>query len=46
MPPKPADGLETFLKRQDLSTVVGILIELANDHQVVLARLAQQHGYA
>lgn len=38
---KPADDLETFLKRQDPSTLVGVLIELSNDHQVVQARLAR-----
>jgi hypothetical protein len=41
MPPKPADDLETFLKRQDPSTLVGVLVELANDHEVVQARLAR-----
>ena len=41
MPPKPADDLETFLKRQDPSTLVGVLIELAHDHEVVQARLAR-----
>jgi hypothetical protein len=41
MPPKPADDLETFLKRQDPSTLVGVLVELANDHKVVQARLAR-----
>jgi hypothetical protein len=41
MPPKPADDLETFLKRQNPSTLVGVLIELANDHELVRARLAR-----
>ena len=41
LPSTPADDLETFLKRQDPSTLVGILIELANDREVVQARLAR-----
>jgi len=41
MPPKPTDDLETFLMRQNLSTLVGILIELANGHEAVQARLAR-----
>lgn len=38
-PPKPADNLEIFLKREDPSTRVGVLIELVSDHEVVQARL-------
>ena len=41
MPPAPADDLETFLKRQDRSTLVNVLIELANDHEAVQARLTR-----
>ncbi len=41
MPPKPTDDLESFLKRQDPLTLVGVLIELANDHEDVKARLAR-----
>ena len=41
MPPKPADDLESFLKCQDPSTLVAVLIELANDHEAVQARLAR-----
>ncbi|GAC1427035.1 MAG: hypothetical protein NVSMB6_27260 [Burkholderiaceae bacterium] len=40
-PPKPTEDLESFLKRQDLSTLVDVLIELANDHEAVEARLAR-----
>jgi hypothetical protein len=41
MPSEPTDDLEIFLKRQDPSTLVGVLIELANDHEAVKARLAR-----
>jgi hypothetical protein len=41
MPPKPTDDLESFLKRQDPLTLVSVLIELANDHEAVQARLAR-----
>jgi hypothetical protein len=41
MPPKPTEDLESFLKRQDPSTLVSLLIELANDHEAVQARLAR-----
>jgi hypothetical protein len=41
MPPKPADDLESFLNRQDPSTLVGVLVELAKGHEVVLARMAR-----
>ena len=41
MPPKPTDDLESFLKRQDPSMLVGVLIELANGHEAVQARLAR-----
>ena len=40
-PPKPADNLEVFLKREDPPTLVGVLIELVSDHEVVQARLAR-----
>ncbi len=40
-PPKPADNLEIFLKREDPPTLVGVLIELPSDHEVVQARLAR-----
>ena len=41
MPTKPAEDLETFLKRQDPSTLVSVLIDLANDHEAVQERLAR-----
>ncbi len=41
MPSKPVDDLETFLNRQDPSTLVGVLLELANEHGFVQARLAR-----
>ena len=40
-PPKPAENLENFLKREDPSRRVGVLIELVSDHEVVQARLAR-----
>ena len=39
MPRPHADDLESFLKRQDPSTLVSVLVELANEHEVVQARL-------
>jgi len=42
-PPKSADNLEIFLTRQGLSTLVGVLIELPCDHELVQARLARLH---
>lgn len=41
MPPKPTSDLEFFLNRQDPATLVDVLIELANDHEAVHARLAR-----
>ncbi|MEJ8859550.1 DUF6880 family protein [Variovorax robiniae] len=41
MPSHPTDDLESFLKRQDPSTLVGVLIELASDHEPVRERLAR-----
>ncbi|GAC1426883.1 MAG: hypothetical protein NVSMB6_27130 [Burkholderiaceae bacterium] len=41
MPLKPSDDLESFLRRQDPSTLVGVLLELASDHEAVQARLAR-----
>jgi len=41
MPAKPTDDLESFPKRQDPMTLVSVLIELANDHEAVQARLAR-----
>ena len=35
------DDLQAFLNRQDASTLVGVLIELAGEHEAVLARLAR-----
>ncbi|WP_345944715.1 DUF6880 family protein [Variovorax sp. dw_954] len=39
MPPQPSEDLESFLNRQDPSTLVGVLIELANDDDAVRERL-------
>ena len=44
MPPKRDEDLEAFLKRQDPSTLVGILIELADKHESVQVRLARLTG--
>jgi hypothetical protein len=41
MSSKPADDLESFPTRQDPSTLVDVLIELANEHKGVQARLAR-----
>ncbi len=41
MPINPIDDLESFLRRQDSSTLVDVLIELAHDHETVQARLAR-----
>jgi hypothetical protein len=41
MQPKPTDDLESFLKCQDPSTLVGVLIELARDHEAVQERLTR-----
>ena len=41
MPTKPDDDLEAFLKRQDSSTLVDVLVEPANDYDAVQARLAR-----
>ncbi len=37
----PAENLEVFLKGQDPSTLVAVLVELAGDHQAVQQRLAR-----
>lgn len=37
----PAEDLETFLRRQDAASLVAVLLELANDHEAVQARLAR-----
>ena len=41
MPQEPAGDLEGFLMRQDPSTLVAVLVELAGDHPVVQQRLAR-----
>lgn len=41
MPRKSTDDLETVLSRQDPSTLGDVLVELADDHEVVQARLAR-----
>lgn len=39
---KPAaEDLETFLRRQDAEALVALLLEMANDHEAVQARLAR-----
>lgn len=38
---KPAEDLETFLRRQDAADLVAVLLELAADHEAVQARLAR-----
>jgi hypothetical protein len=35
------EDLETFLRRQDAATLAEVLLELANDHEAVQARLAR-----
>jgi len=35
----PSDDLESFLQRQEPSTLVSVLLELAQDHEVVRSRL-------
>jgi hypothetical protein len=37
----PNEDLETFLRRQDAADLVAVLLELANDHEAVQARLAR-----
>ncbi|MCO5108808.1 MAG: hypothetical protein M9907_17245 [Burkholderiaceae bacterium] len=37
----PNEDLETFLRRQDAGDLVTVLLELANDHEAVQARLAR-----
>lgn len=37
----PAEDLETFLRRQDAADLVAVLLELAEDHEAVQARLAR-----
>jgi hypothetical protein len=41
VPRNPAEDLEAFLKGQDPSTLVAVLVELAGDHQAVQQRLAR-----
>lgn len=36
-----AEDLETFLRRQDAAALVAVLLELANDHEAVQARLSR-----
>ncbi len=35
-----AEGLETFLRRQDAADLVAVLLDLAKDHDAVQARIA------
>lgn len=35
------EDLETFLRRQDAEHLIDVLLELANDHEAVQARLAR-----
>jgi uncharacterized protein DUF6880 len=37
----PAENLETFLRSQDAEDLVAVLLDLANDHEAVQARLAR-----
>ena len=37
----PSDDLESFLRQQDASTLVSVLLELAHDHESVRSRLAR-----
>lgn len=39
MPRTPPEDLPTFLQRQDASTLVAVLLDLARDHEAVQARL-------
>lgn len=39
MPRKPADTLETFVRRQDAATLADVLLELAAEHDAVRKRL-------
>ena len=41
MPIPPSGDLEAFLQRQEPSTLVSVLLELARDHEAVQARLAR-----
>ncbi|MEZ5653181.1 MAG: hypothetical protein R3E87_21815 [Burkholderiaceae bacterium] len=41
MPKLPAEDLEIFLRRQNAADLVTVLLELANHHDVVQARLAR-----
>lgn len=41
MPKPPTENLEAFLHRQDATDLVTVLLELANDHEAVQARLAR-----
>jgi len=41
MPRTPPEDLQTFLERQDAPTLVAVLLELAEDHEAVKARLTR-----
>ena len=41
LPRKPAEDLEAFLRRQESSALVAVLVELAGDHPAVQQRLAR-----
>ncbi len=41
MPKEPPESLETFLQRQEASTLAAVLLELAADHEAVQQRLAR-----
>ena len=41
MPRTPPEDLQTFLQRQDASTLAAVLLELAGDHEAVKARLTR-----
>jgi hypothetical protein len=41
MPKPPNEELEAFLRRQDVGDLIAVLLELAEDHEAVQARLAR-----
>jgi hypothetical protein len=41
MPKPPNEELESFLRRQDAGDLIAVLLELAEDHEAVQARLAR-----
>ena len=41
MPRTPPEDLQTFLQCQDVPTLVAVLVELAEDHEAVKARLTR-----